>query len=238
MNRKLFLALMLASGMAFAQTGGTGSTPDQQQQQQPSQQPTSPSTDQSSQPSTATADQQASMKGCLKQSGGNWVLAADNGQSVNLQGDSSMLKPHDGHQVQVSGTRTSDGSLQVSSVNMISDSCTSNQAASTDTGAAAGAAAAGSQAADKTAEAAKSAADTATAAQANPPSTQSTPDQSQQPATTTAPGAAPDQTTAAAPADQSAKAGQKLPQTASPLPLLGLLGFGSMATGLIGRKKK
>ena len=70
------------------------------------------------------------MRGCLKQSGGNWVLAADNGQSVNLQGDSSILKPHDGHQVQVQGTRASDGSLQVSSVNMISDSCTNNQAAS------------------------------------------------------------------------------------------------------------
>ena len=81
------------------------------------------------------------MRGCLKQSGGNWVLAADNGQSVNLQGDSSILKPHDGHQVQVQGTRSSDGSLQVSSVNMISDSCTNNQAAS-------GGAAAGTSAAD------------------------------------------------------------------------------------------
>jgi len=121
---------MLASGMAFAQTGSAGSTPDQQQQ--PSQQPTSPSTtspsttDQNSQNSapTGTSDQQSSLRGCLKQAGGNWVLAADNGQSVNLQGDSSMLKPHDGHQVQVQGSRASDGSLQVTSVNMISDSCT------------------------------------------------------------------------------------------------------------------
>ena len=96
------------------------------------------------------------MRGCLKQSGGNWVLSADNGQSVNLQGDSSVLKPHDGHQVQVQGTRGSDGSLQVSSVNMISDSCTSNQASSTapadanaaaaTTGAAAGAAGSSSDA--------------------------------------------------------------------------------------------
>jgi len=38
-------------------------------------------------------------------------------------------------------------------------------------------------------------------------------------------------------ADQSAN-GQKLPQTASPLPLLGLLGLGSLATGLISRRKK
>src|SRR6476660_10435753 len=125
MNRKFILAMMLASGMAFAQTGSSGST---------------------------TNDQQASLRGCLKQAGGNWVLAADNGQSVNLQGDSSMLKPHDGHQVQIQGTRSSDGSLQVSSVNMISDSCTSNQAASSGaaTGAAASDAAASSAAAPAT----------------------------------------------------------------------------------------
>jgi len=136
MNKKFILALMLTTGMAFAQTGSSGSsTPDQQQpsQQQPS--TTSPSTspsttDQTNSTATSTSDQQASLKGCLKQSGGNWVLAADNGQSVNLQGDSSMLKPHDGHQVQIQGSRASDGSVQVSSVNMISDSCTSNQASS------------------------------------------------------------------------------------------------------------
>ena len=106
MNKKFILALVLASGMSFAQTGSSGSTPDQQ----PSQQPSSPSTsspassDQSSQSATPTStSDQTSMRGCLKQSGGNWVLSADNGQSVNLQGDSSVLKPHDGHQVQHSG---------------------------------------------------------------------------------------------------------------------------------------
>src|SRR6516225_1247746 len=139
MNKKLILALMLASGMAFAQTSGSSgsqTTPDQQQPgqstspstspstdqtQQPSTQPSQPSTDQSNQNATpsSSGDQQASLRGCLKQSGGNWVLSSDNGQSVNLQGDSSMLKPHDGHQVQISGTRSSDGSVQVSSVNMI-----------------------------------------------------------------------------------------------------------------------
>src|SRR5882672_4547576 len=142
MNKKFILALMLTTGMAFAQTGSSGSTPDQQPSQQPS--TTSPSTspsttspstspsttDQTNSTATSTSDQSNSMRGCLKQSGGNWVLAADNGQSVNLQGDSSILKPHDGHQVQVQGTRASDGSLQVSSVNMISDSCTNSQASS------------------------------------------------------------------------------------------------------------
>jgi hypothetical protein len=36
--------------------------------------------------------------------------------------------------------------------------------------------------------------------------------------------------------DQGANGGQ-LPQTASPLPLLGLLGLGSLITGLVARKK-
>ena len=135
MNKKFILALMLTTGMAFAQTGSSGSTPDQQPSQQPSttvHPPVHPPQrpDQTNSTATSTSDQSNSMRGCLKQSGGNWVLAADNGQSVNLQGDSSILKPHDGHQVQVQGTRASDGSLQVSSVNMISDSCTNNQAAS------------------------------------------------------------------------------------------------------------
>lgn len=45
-----------------------------------------------------------------------------------------------------------------------------------------------------------------------------------------------DQNAAAAPADQHAKS--ELPQTASPLPLLGLLGLGSIGAGLISRKRK
>src|SRR6476469_10579527 len=167
MNKKFILALMLTTGMAFAQTGSSGSTPDQQPSQQPS--TTSPSTspsttDQTPSTATSTSDQSNSMRGCLKQSGGNWVLAADNGQSVNLQGDSSMLKPHDGHQVQIQGTRASDGSVQVSSVNMISDSCTSNQASSaapSDSSAASSGAAASSAAPSSSAD--------QSAANSNPP---------------------------------------------------------------------
>jgi peptidoglycan DL-endopeptidase CwlO len=36
----------------------------------------------------------------------------------------------------------------------------------------------------------------------------------------------------------SDNAGQKLPQTASPLPLLGLLGLGSLVTGFVTRRRK
>lgn len=46
-----------------------------------------------------------------------------------------------------------------------------------------------------------------------------------------------DQSAAAAPADQNSGKSQ-LPQTGSPLPLLGLLGVGSFAAGLISRKRK
>src|SRR5258708_27530938 len=178
MNKKFILALMLTAGMAFAQTGSAGSTPDQQPSQQPS--TTSPSTspattDQPNSTVTSTSDQSNSMRGCLKQSGGNWVLAADNGQSVNLQGDSSILKPHDGHQVQIQGTRASDGSLQVSSVNMISDSCTNNQASSAG-------AAAGTSAADASASSAAAPASTTSSA-SSPASTSSTDQSAASPST-------------------------------------------------------
>src|SRR5258708_39084204 len=131
MNKKFILALMLTTGMAFAQTGSAGSTPDQQPSQQPS--TTSPSTspsttDQTNSTATSTSDQSNSMRGCLKQSGGNWVLAADNGQRVDLQGKSTILKPHDGHKGQIQGTRARDGSFKVSPVNMISYYITHNQA--------------------------------------------------------------------------------------------------------------
>lgn len=62
------------------------------------------------------------MRGCLKQSSGNWVVS-QNGQETTLSGDSSMLKPHDGQQVEVHGAQ-SGGTLRVTSVNTISDACT------------------------------------------------------------------------------------------------------------------
>lgn len=123
MKRCFLVAVMLCSGIAAAQSG---SSPGQaaQAQQQPSmgQKPaTSPGTESDARTSAG----QTLIKGCLKQSGGNWVLAAENGQTVNLSGESSMLKPHDGQEVQVEGTQANDGSFHVSSVGLISDSCTS-----------------------------------------------------------------------------------------------------------------
>jgi LPXTG-motif cell wall-anchored protein len=45
-----------------------------------------------------------------------------------------------------------------------------------------------------------------------------------------------DQSATPSASDQTAQ--NKLPQTASPLPLLGLLGFGSLLGGLVARRKK
>lgn len=127
MNNKLLMAFVLASGMALAQTGSSTGSTDQNQAQPtaPSQQQTTNPSEQSNQNSatTSTSGQETVLRGCLKQSGGNWVIS-QNGQDITLNGDSSMLKPHDGHQVEVHGTQTSGGALQVTSINMISDSCT------------------------------------------------------------------------------------------------------------------
>ncbi len=119
------MVLMLASSMALAQSSGSNRSanlqPSAQQPASGQQQTQPPEKPASAAPPAA----QTEMQGCLKQSGGNWVLAADNGQTVSLSGDSSMLRPHDGRQVKVQGTQLSDGSFQVSSVSVISDSCIS-----------------------------------------------------------------------------------------------------------------
>lgn len=65
---------------------------------------------------------------------------------------------------------------------------------------------------------------------ANPSSSTSNPDQSASPSPSSS--SNPDQNAGAAPN------GKKLPQTASPLPLLGLLGVGSLAAGVVSRRRK
>jgi LPXTG-motif cell wall-anchored protein len=258
MNRKLILSLMLAAGFAFAQSGSSdtqSSQPGSSQTTPSAQQPSTPSqpTEQSpGTPSTATSSangQDTVVRGCLKQSGGDWVLS-EAGQNITIKGDDSMLKPHNGHQVELHGARGSDPStLQVTSVNMISDSCTTGQASATgmpDTTSAASAGAASSS---------------TPLGSTSGPSSAATPDQTQTPSATQTPStssASSDQTatspsstagqnagnTSSASAagntpDQNTNTqGQQLPQTASPLPLLGLLGLGSLASGLIVRRKK
>jgi hypothetical protein len=124
MKTKLLLALMLASGLALAQSG---SSPGSTDPQKPSTQQTQPPSGQSSQGPTSSAGQ-TSMTGCLKGSDGGWVLIAE-GQSTPtpVTGDSSTLSPHNGHQVQVKGNQASDGSFQVTEVVMIAETCSKPQ---------------------------------------------------------------------------------------------------------------
>lgn len=69
--------------------------------------------------------------------------------------------------------------------------------------------------------------------------TPSTSDQATTPSTSDQTGtAATDQNNAATTNQTGRKAGKKLPQTASPLPLLGLLGLGSLGTGLFRFRKR
>jgi hypothetical protein len=280
MNKTFFMALMLASGMALAQS--SGSSPGSMDQSQPSSQQSQPSTQQSqpstqqNQPTTSqnpSSSGQSSMTGCLKGSDGAWVIVAQ-GQSTPVKGDSSTLSPHNGHQVQLKGTQASDGSFQVTDVVMIAESCPTQQSdASSGAGAAAGAV---SGAVGATAATAQQAGDTAAdtsgtvqrsasyqSAAGNPQSSTSS-DQSANPSSgqtsgqtsnpssgqTTNPSGGQGTTQSTNPSGQSTAPsssmgdqttpgqGKKLPQTASPLPLLGFLGLGSLVTGLIARRRK
>jgi len=81
------------------------------------------------------------VQGCLQYNHRHYVLTETNGTSHELHGKSSMLKPHIGHEVEVTGTEavhttgtTQDGAassahmapiLQVSSLKHVAESCTS-----------------------------------------------------------------------------------------------------------------
>jgi hypothetical protein len=150
------------------------------------------------------------------------VLVAE-GQSTPVTGDSSTLSPHNGHQVQLKGTQASDGSFQVTDVVMIAESCPTQQSDASSGAVLRNA----SYTADQNPQGSTS------SSQSNPSGTQTTNPSS----TTQSTNPSGQATTPSATGDQTA--GQKkLPQTASPLPLLGLLGLGSLVSGLIARRKK
>ena len=87
----------------------------------------------------ATASGQTKVEGCLQHSEGNYTLTDNNGTTYQLQGATSKLKEHVGHEVQITGstmsgaTSTTTGtqnagtqsSLTVESVKHISKTCKS-----------------------------------------------------------------------------------------------------------------
>jgi hypothetical protein len=60
-----------------------------------------------SQPGTAG---QTTIQGCLQESNGNYTLTSDSGMTYQLQGASSTLSKHVGHEVRVTGSASTAGS--------------------------------------------------------------------------------------------------------------------------------
>ncbi len=152
----------------------------------------------------------APIMGCLGGSDGNYTVAEDGTTQIYKITSSTVdLKPHVGHDIAVTGQKTtatssgpSDNSFAVTGVNMISDHCATPTAST-------------STVVDTT---------TTTAAASTPAAADPTPTQTaSEPMTQTA--SAPEST-------------QPLPNTATSLPLLGLLGLGLVGLGLLSRRSR
>jgi len=63
---------------------------------------------QSSSSQTGTAGQ-TTIQGCLQESNGNYTLTSDSGMTYQLQGASSTLSKHIGHEVRITGSTSSAG---------------------------------------------------------------------------------------------------------------------------------
>jgi Protein of unknown function (DUF5818) len=86
---------------------------------------------------TAGGSGQATVQGCLSNSGGTYTLTEKDGKTVQLTGDTSKLTEHVGHEIKVTGTtssasaassdsmgKTSAGeTIEVQSVKHISKKC-------------------------------------------------------------------------------------------------------------------
>lgn len=235
MKKHLVMTAILAFGMGLAQAQTPapmqGGAPNAGTKRSPQEAPV----DRGSSTVTAsgTALDQAtaapqSFKGCLTGSSGNWSLASDNGQTLKVSGTDSQLSNYNNQQVNIQGTQTSDGAVSVASIDKISESCNATGQAATST-------------------------EQNTATSQSPAASSTS---TQPPASTTGQGATSTGQSATSSGQTSGEAavphisdmdqnqagnqaaGQKLPQTASPLPLLGLMGLGSLVTGLMARRKK
>ena len=84
------------------------------------------------------ASTETTVRGCLQGSDGNYSLMADNGTTYRLEGDTSKLSEHVGHEVQIKGSSMSESagtstqasgtqqpSLTVESFKHISKTCAS-----------------------------------------------------------------------------------------------------------------
>src|SRR5579862_1082825 len=96
----------------------------------------------SSQPGTA-ASGHTSVRGCLQESNGHYTLTSDSGMTYQLEGESSTLSKHVGHEAQITGSTegnsssatstksagsaTSEETLVVKSLKHISTTCSNEK---------------------------------------------------------------------------------------------------------------
>jgi hypothetical protein len=59
--------------------------------------------------SGTTASGQTTVRGCLQESNGRYTLTSDSGMNYQLEGDSSTLGKHVGHEVQITGSTSREG---------------------------------------------------------------------------------------------------------------------------------
>jgi hypothetical protein len=85
MTRTFLLGLILLVSAAWVQAQSQYPQPDSSQ-------------------SEATASGHTTVQGCLQGSGGNYTVTDKNGTTYQLQGDTSKLSAHVGHEVQITGT--------------------------------------------------------------------------------------------------------------------------------------
>lgn len=129
----LFLSVLLL-GVSWAVAQGTSQST-----------PSTSSPESSAQTSSQTsAGGETTVEGCLSGSSGSYTLAAKDGTTYQLTGDTAKLSEHVGHQVKITGTANSaasspssgaasstagstgsEKSLQVSSVKHVSKTCQS-----------------------------------------------------------------------------------------------------------------
>jgi len=194
--------------------------------------------------------EQASVKGCLGGSDGNYTLAEDGtSQTFKITTNTVDLKSHLGHDVELIGQKadvaTSSGSsgksVVVTRLNLISEHCAATTATSTPSAVAdttSPTTVTTSPAADNTPSTTVT---TSAAADTTPTTTTTTTSTSAAADTTPATTASPSVDTVDAPMIASASApesSKQLPNTATPLPLIGLLGMGLLVTGLLSRRPR
>lgn len=93
MTRTFLLALTLLAAAAWVQAQ------DQYPQTNPNQTGT-----------TSGMSVETTVEGCLQGSGGSYTLMSDTGAAYQLQGDTSKLSKHVGHEVEIKGTTSGSNS--------------------------------------------------------------------------------------------------------------------------------